>query len=874
LFVLKEYQQRALDALREYFEVCVKFGNADDAFYHLSKEFFGTGIPYRMVMELPGLPYVCIRIPTGGGKTVVACHGVGVTAKYLLYSDNPVVLWLVPSNTIREQTLKALRDRSHPYRKALDSTVGTVNILDILEALYVQRPTLDEGTTIIVSTMQAFRVEDTDGRRVYDFSGELMGHFTDIDSTILRSLERSENGVLIQSLANVLRLRRPIVIVDEAHNARTGLSFETLARFNPSCIIEFTATPDTKNNPSNVLYTVSAAELKAEEMIKMPIRLETRSQWKELLADAIGLRSRLEKTAEAEQQETGEYIRPIMLIQAQPRRKDADTITVEVVKQCLLDDFKIPEKQVVVATGSEKGLEGVDILSSKCEIRFVITVQALREGWDCPFAYILFSVAEQSSSTAVEQILGRILRLPKAKWKVHGELNMAYAFVTSERFSDAANSLTDALVQNGFERQEARDLITEIRFPSMGSLFDESGMSLDDSVTVTVPEAPKLEGISDKVAEKISFDPGVRTITFLGVMDDVDRVELKKCFSTIEGKAAVERIYMRTRGLSVEGKRSPSERGGIFSIPVLAFKQGSIFEQFEETHFLDIPWHLSKCNTKLTEREFSSSTAKGQHGEITVSDKGKLEAKFISNLQEQMTILAEDYGWSVPELAYWLDRKIHHPDITHEESGIFLLNLVRYLIEDREITLDKLVHGKYRLRQAVAKKIEEHRKNALRSNYQSVLFQDFSILMVAPELCFSFEPLHYPFNTRYQGKYKFVKHYYPEVGDLKDKGEEFECAQFIDLLPEVKFWVRNLDRRPNCSFWLQTSSDKFYPDFVCLLNDGRYLVIEYKGEDRWSNDDSKEKRDVGGLWEARSGGKCLFIMPKGKNFGAIKEKIV
>ena len=118
-----------------------------------------------------------------------------------------------------------------------------------------------------------------------------------------------------------------------------------------------------------------------------------------------------------------------------------------------------------------------------------------------------------------------------------------------------------------------------------------------------------------------------------------------------------------------------------------------------------------------------------------------------------------------------------------------------------------------------------------------------------------------------------MKHYYNEVGDLKDSGEEYDCAKFIDALPEVKYWVRNIEQRESHSFWLQTITDKFYPDFVCLLNDGRYLVVEYKGKDRWSNDDSKEKRALGELWEKRSGGTCLFIMPKGKDLASIEAKV-
>jgi type III restriction enzyme len=109
------------------------------------------------------------------------------------------------------------------------------------------------------------------------------------------------------------------------------------------------------------------------------------------------------------------------------------------------------------------------------------------------------------------------------------------------------------------------------------------------------------------------------------------------------------------------------------------------------------------------------------------------------------------------------------------------------------------------------------------------------------------------------------------VGELKAEGEEFLCGQFIDQMDEVEFWVRNLERQERFSFWLQTSTDKFYPDFVCKLKDGRYLVVEYKGADRWTDDDSKEKRRLGELWAFKSGGRCLFIMPKGKDWEAIKS---
>ncbi|MGB2774392.1 MAG: restriction endonuclease subunit R, partial [Anaerolineae bacterium] len=102
--------------------------------------------------------------------------------------------------------------------------------------------------------------------------------------------------------------------------------------------------------------------------------------------------------------------------------------------------------------------------------------------------------------------------------------------------------------------------------------------------------------------------------------------------------------------------------------------------------------------------------------------------------------------------------------------------------------------------------------------------------------------------------------------------EEFRCAQFIEDLPEVTFWVRNLALKAT-SFRLQTATDWFYPDFVCQLKDGRVLVVEYKGKDRYTSADAEEKRAIGAVWESRSNGRCLFVMPTAGDFSVIVHKI-
>jgi len=876
MFTLKEYQQRALDALRAYFTACATTDDPDTAFYAATKREFGAGVSFAPVKELPGLPYICIRIPTGGGKTLVACHAVSIAARDLLHADHSVVLWLVPSNAIREQTLKALRDRDHPYRQALQATCGSPEVLTVGEALYVTRASLDAQTTIIVSTMQAFRVEDTEGRKVYESAGALKQHFDSVPAECVPRLQCLADGTPIPSLANVLCMRRPIVIVDEAHNARTGLSFETLARFFPSCIIEFTATPDREKNPSNILHSVSAAELKAENMIKMPIRLATRPDWKELLADAVAYQRNLEKLAHLERQKTGEYIRPIVLVQAQPHSKDRDTLSVETVRECLLKDHRVPEDQIAVATGAKNELDGVDILSPDCPVRFVITMQALREGWDCPFAYVLCSVAELKSATYIEQILGRVMRLPRATEKQHEELNVAYAFASSPYWSQVANMLTDALVRvHGFEKQDAKSFILPVTALDTGALFDFMG-----TTEIILPEAPETDAIPEPMRSKFAFDKikaeqsrtAVR-MTFNGNMTRQERDALKGCFSTEEAKTCIEQAFRRSNAL-------PADTCGVltrepFSVPGLAVQQGDLFEPFEETHFLDHPWDLRDCDAALTEAEFSAESPKGQHGEIFVTKDGEVKAAFVSSLQQQMALFASDDGWTVGTLVHWLDVSIPHPDITPMETGVFLTRAVQTLMDHRGIPLSRLVHDKFRLRDALTKKIDAYRRDAHRRAFQTLLLPGCETpIVVTPEICFTFNPKQYPFSRRYQGKYQFRKHFYDDIGDWAIEGEEFECAQFIDQLEEVETWVRNLERRPSASFWLQTSTDKFYPDFVCKLKDGRFLVVEYKGSHLEDTPDTQEKRALGELWEARSNGTCLFVMPTGGNFDTIRQKII
>jgi len=874
---LKGYQEKSLESFRLYLRACDDMKDASLAFYKVTENLWGQGIPYRPIREpseLADIPYVCLRLPTGGGKTLLACHVLGVANKEYLRTENSLVLWLVPSNAIREQTINALRDGSHPYRQALEATLGNVTVIDVSEALRIQAGTLLGSTVIIVATLQAFRVEEKEGRKVYESAGALQHHFTNLPGEIAKLLDHDEKGNIPYSLANVMRIHRPLVIVDEAHNARTGLSFDTLARFRPSAIIEFTATPDKDKNPSNVLHSVSAMELKAENMIKLPIRLETQTDWQSLFGDAIAQRVELEKCARTERQKTGDYIRPIMLIQAQPKREGRDTLTVEAIENSLIEDHHIPENQIARATGEDRGLEGIDLADEKCEIRYVITVQALREGWDCPFAYVLCSVAEQRSMGAVEQILGRILRLPYCKPKEEKDLDKAYAFVASSNFAEAAGTLVDALVENGFNKQEAEDFIkpAEAKQANLGPIFDQLALP---SKTVSFKEVPNASKLSSELQTKIEVDAQNKTITFKDVLSREEADELKGAIKSSKVRESVETEVQEYKRAALAVFQSPAEKGASFKIPVLCIKKGQQLELFEEEHLLADGWDLNVFDAVLTEQELGALTHEGgEYGEIDINKDGQLGNKFIPELNRQLQLIETVENWSDAQLIHWIDRNLFFNELTAQEKETFLAKMIGNLLDVRAMGLSQLVRKKFLLRKIAENKIKGFRGEARGQIYQKILFDETSSkVVVSPERCFNYPADKYPARTVCPVSSFFRKHYYPKVGELEDRGEEFLCAQLIDQMEEVEFWVRNLERQPEFSFWLQTATDKFYPDFVCKLKDGRFLVVEYKGADRWSNDDSKEKRRLGELWALKSNGQCLFVMPKGQGLDSIKNLV-
>jgi type III restriction enzyme len=893
MITLKDYQERVLDSLRAFFRQCAREGRPEAAFAAVQQRNGQMPVPYLPVPAAglaPGMPYVCLRVPTGGGKTLLACYAAGLAMTDLLRAETAVVLWLVPSNTILDQTVDALRDPRHPYRRALELACGAVEVMNVEEALRLSRATADGQTVVIVGTIQSFRVEDTTGRKVYDQNGAFAEHLLNAPADRLADLLPGADGKPKPSLVNMLRLRRPIVIVDEAHNARTDLSFATLGAVMPSCIVEFTATPARARHPSNVLHHVSAAELKAADMVKLPLRVITRhpSQRDQLLGEAITLRADLEKLARAEAQGTGEYLRPILLLQAE--RVDA----CEGLRDRLVAEHPgITADQVKISVGRLDELKDVkDIASASCPVRFIITVEKLREGWDCPFAYVLCSLKETRSATAIEQIVGRILRLPLAQAKRHPDLNCAYAFSVSESLPEVLNELREALESNGFTRAEAERIV----IPAAQGVLPfglQPQTAQFDPVREIDAEVAQVQAAA--LGGKVQIDAASGEITVLVPLDDDETELLTSCVTTPEAKARVAEVVNLVResemafgGSGKPRALSPYELGLDFRVPRLCVQEdGNLFE-FESTFLLEHPWKLSTKDAALAEDYSPLVRPAGKVGALDVGAKGevvvsalqeKYAADFIATLHQQVLDLSGAGDWSLENLVAWLDRHIDHRDIPMGESAEYLRKVVRGLMARFDIPVSTIALDRFRLRDEVERRIDQHRQAERRAAFQAFLLPQ-SALTVSDEYAINFRTMGYEPSWLYEGGFQFQHHYFPpkpgELRELTPSGklmEEFQCAQYLDGLEEVAFWVRNLALKAT-SFRLQTATDWFYPDFVCQLKDGRVLVVEYKGKDRYTAADAEEKRAVGAVWESRSNGRCLFVMPTGGDFSAISQKIV
>ncbi len=885
---LKSYQQAALDVLARFARSAQMHGAAqafrEQAGHSYNGDAFGA------------TPCVCLRIPTGGGKTLLAAHAVQVLAQEWRATDAPVAVWLVPSDTIRSQTLKALQTDGHPYREALAAHYGAgVRVCTLDDIANIAPPDWGLQAVVVVATIQSFRVDDTDKRNVYSFSEGFERHFRRVDEQRLRVLHglpdalvtaeeaaTDKTGVLQGfvaqprwSLANWLALHEPMLIVDEAHNTKTDKSFTALQRLNPSIILELTATPVA--GKANVLYHVSAQELAAESMVKLPIALaEHPLGWQQAVLAALQTQRALEGEALKDEAAGHGYVRPIVLFQAQ---NENDEVPPEVLRTYLQDELHIPPEQVKVATGSTRELDGLDLSARTEPTRFVITVQALREGWDCPFAYVLCSLQRLSSATAVEQLLGRVLRMPYAKQRGREALNKAYAHVVEAKFSNAAHELADRLINNmGFEALDVASMIVQqATLPMELPLFDKNkslaSIKIADIATNFIASSPSPELLAVAGIEVASMGGEQQVVVTGHISPEVETLLLAQVRGDKKQEQVRDKVAQHNALTSAQ--QAPASRGVPFApLPTLSYRPRTTqtTEQGQNQGCQSDLWPFYPLERvavlETVDLDLLTPEAVQLQGFLVVEQSNTFEI-YLKDAHIQMRAadasqIAFDYGSSTisaDDLVRWLDQSLFQklPHFTQNERCSYFAAVVSYLINEKRQSLVGLAKARFKLAQEIEAHVADLLSHAAKTQFRQLVLEQTWEIAADWKRPMLFERNRYPVPTgsRYSGKYQFNKHFYPVLADLKDGGEEFACAQLLDNHAHVEQWVRNLDTPP-CGFVLATSKGRFFPDFVAQLKDGRMAVVEYKGAHLLTLPYEIEKRQVGELWAKVSNGKCLF----------------
>lgn len=855
---LNSYQREVMGNLSAYLSALNETGNLDKAWqkYWNDQDVavgLGSGSVPGYRNSIKGVPHVCMKVPTGGGKTFMACAAVRHIFDALPQGKPKMVVWLVPSDPILVQTTTNLMNPDHPYTRRLNADfggrVGVFTKEMLLNGQNFTPDTVHEQLTVCILSYVSLRIDSKkkDVRKVYQENGNLKNfadHFKD-DSELL---EDTPDTALIQALRHL----SPVVIVDESHNAGSDLSVEMLNNLNPSFVLDLTATPR-KN--SNIISYVDARKLKTENMVKLPVIVYNRTSRDSVIDDAIHLRGILEQQAIEEEERTGKYIRPIVLFQAQPKNNN-DNDTFDKVKEILLGRG-IPTEQIAIKTSKVNDLGKTDLMSRDCPIRYIITVNALKEGWDCPFAYILASLANKTSKVDVEQILGRILRQPYARKHGAKLLNSSFVLTCSNAFHDTLDSIVAGLNNAGFSRKDYRTAetlpITETEPPVPEPQPEQTTMQFTPE---PVPETETEDDFSDihTPVEPAPYSETVKTAS-PSVEEMISQAE--KTAEQYEEETKQESVWIG------------GELGDML-------KQYRIQEQFtEQVQELKIPQFCIESvpdlfggNTALLTKEslmkgfslseqdasvtFSLST--GEMFEIDVESQGEAVPKYkkLSSLEDEYMrkLLAK----LAPEekIERCTKQICHEINRDNAFSTSEVENYVRRIIAN--MTEDELaaLETSYI---TYATRIKEKIKT-LREAYMQERFYD----LIERDRVFTEGTYIFPMViTPSESTDKVPKSLYEAEWDKMNNFER-RTLDVIAGCEGVLWWHRIIEKK---GFHINGFINH-YPDFIVMMKSGKIVLVEAKGDDR-DNGDSRTKLKLGQTWAAQTGRKFKYFMTFDQN---------
>lgn len=877
---LKDYQARVLSDLAGYLDVLDGTPNLAQAFkdYWLSK---GVRVgsdgglsgmpPYKN--NVPGVPHICAKVPTAGGKTFIAVNALDTvfTALAKRSPNRPkMVVWLVPSLTILDQTVKALSSPEHPYRKRLDQLfrhrVAVYEKRDLLMGAGFSYDTAQEQLSIVVMSFDSLRAKNKEDRKIFQENGNL--------ASFLQTDQGDTNDWLLpdydaSALISVIRSLRPVVVVDESHNAESNLSVEMLKNLNPDLILDLTATP---RNNSNIISYVDALALKKQHMVKLPVIVANRSSRSEVIESALILRRQLEDIAKQEEAAGGKHIRPIVLFQAQPRTDD-DNTTFEKIRDKLVE-LKIPAEQIKIKTAAINELKGVDLTSRACEVRFIITVNALKEGWDCPFAYVLASLADKSSAVDVEQILGRVLRKPHVQQHGNDLLNLSYVFTASNRFMDTLQSVVKGLNRAGFSDHDYRTIdAVQVEIadqPSsaeqaFGNLFEqphsatpEASVELDVSAVSTDWE---VAAIARDAATASSGTDAHGTAASTGSTGAafVDEIKARALLENqaFEAKAQangdqvspeLEDKINRHRITDVFREQALALRLPQFFIKVPNggfFEEDQPFQLFEREELLK-EFKLSQGDSTISFEDVETEVYRVDLEQLGDQNYAPRAFKLVARERARFTsyLLALPLDSQVMNMVNRLAELVGNMyPITDPEVKEYIRRVVSSLnSEQLRDCIERDVAYVRKIKQKITTLANAH---ALKTFVDML---DVDRISIQPSFGLP-ESITPSANASAVPKSLYTTE--AAMGNF-----ERRLINDVANLDSVQWWHRNLSRGKGFRI---NGFLNHYPDFIVKTKAGKTIVLETKGDDR-DNTDSELKLKLGKLWESKAGRDFRYMM--------------
>lgn len=848
---LNNYQKQVMRDLSAYL-TCVNHGtNLYSAWreYWFAKDVaVGLGGVPSYNNSIERVPHVCMKVPTGGGKTFMACASVRRIFDAMPTGKPQVVVWLVPSDSILTQTVRNLSDVNHPYRQKLDQDfagrVGVYTKEMLLNGQNFSPDTVREMLTLCIMSYGSLRIDSKkkDVRKVYQENGNLF-RFADFFRDKEALLADTPDTALIQ----VLRHLEPVVIVDESHNAGSDLSVEMLNNLNPSFVLDLTATPR-KN--SNIISYVDARELKKEHMVKLPVVVYNRTTRQSVIQDAIQLRGSIEKEAIAAEEAGGKYIRPIVLFQAQPKTSD-NSDTFDKIK-ALLMDMGIPEEQIAVKTSNVDDLKGRDLMGRDCPVRYIITVNALKEGWDCPFAYILASLANRTSTVDVEQILGRILRQPYAMQHASPLLNTSYVLTNSVDFHSTLEKIVAGLNKAGFSRKDYR----------IGE-------------TIETPQAPVQP---ETVQTEIPMKPTPAEDTF----EDINTQEVRTALESGDaaGSSVVKMVQEATQQAESYSEAVSTPDDGFMGGELGDMLKQNAMQPYlvEEVSSLRIPQFFLRSVPDLFGGEFELlepenlsegfslagqdaqvhfELATGDMYRVDVEEKGEAVPKYKRADSELSEYIRNRLAQLPPEKKIQSCTNMLCAQINRNNryAAAEINDYVRRIVAG--MTADELAAMETAI-PTYAAKIQEKIKGLEKAYREDQFLRWLDTGKIVCRESYTLRPVITPADTTDA----IPKSLYEAEKNDMNSGEH-ELIDAVVALGNVKWWHRIIERN---DFRLNGYINH-YPDFMVMTNSGKLVLIEYKGDDR-DNSDSERKLKLGRKWQAQCGqNNRYFMVFKNREFG-------